>query len=422
MTKALRFLAVLLLAVPLFAQSQTQRTYSQPELDQMLAPIALYPDALLSQVLMAATYPIEVVEAARWSRANPNLHGDDAVRAVENQDWDPSVKSLVAFPQILQRMDEQLSWTESLGDAFLAQESAVMDSVQHLRQRADAAGNLQSSEQVRVERQGPAILIEPASPQYVYVPYYDPLMVYGTWWWPAYRPVYWAPWPGYARPYNPGVYAGFWWGQPVGLSVNFFFGNVDWRYRRVHVVRPTAYYYRPPVVVNRTVVVERGRWQHDPHHRRGVDYRAPEVRQRFAGTPAGGPAAGAPRPGGSESDASESGAPGPDAPGAPRGARGAATAAQRSAVDGTRPAATARTVTGRRTRATPAGRSRTCPAAPAVRGRTHPATAAAPAVRGRAHPATAAAPGAAGSHARRAGPATAARRTRRAPGAARRTR
>jgi hypothetical protein len=193
------------------------------------------------------------------------------------------VKSLVAFPQILQRMDEQRNWTESLGDAFLAQESGVMDTVQQLRQRAQSAGNLQSSEQIRVEQQGPTILIEPASPQYVYVPYYDPLVVYGTWWWPAYRPVAWAPWPGYARPYRPGLSASFWWGQPVGLSVNFFFGDVDWRYRRVHVARPTAYYYRPPVFVNRTVVVERGRWQHDPHHRRDVDYRAPEVRQRFAG-------------------------------------------------------------------------------------------------------------------------------------------
>jgi DNA segregation ATPase FtsK/SpoIIIE-like protein len=280
---AAAFVAPLAVA-PVQAQihAQATRSYTQAELDQMLAPIALYPDALLSQVLMAATYPIEVVEAARWTRANPNLQGDAAVRAVENQDWDPSVKSLVAFPQILQRMDEQLNWTESLGDAFLAQEPQVMDSVQHLRRRAQAAGHLQSSEQIYVQQQGPTILIQPASPQYVYVPYYDPLVVYGTWWWPAYRPVHWAPWPGYARPYyRSGVSAGFWWGQPVGLSLNFFFGNVDWHRRHVHVAHPRAYYYRAPVFVNRTVV-DRGRWQHDPHHRRGVDYRAAEVRQRFA--------------------------------------------------------------------------------------------------------------------------------------------
>jgi hypothetical protein len=284
MTKALKFVAALLLAIPLFAQAQ--KTYTQPELDQMLAPIALYPDALLSQVLMAATYPAEIAEAAQWTRANSGLLGDTAVRSAQSEDWDPSVISLVAFPQILQRMDENPEWTRSLGDAFLAQESQVMDSVQHLRRRAQAAGNLQSSEQIRVEQQGPTIVVHPASAQYVYVPYYDPLVVYGSWWWPAYRPVAWAPWPGYVRPYRPGVSVGFWWGQPVGLSVNFFFGGVDWRYRQVRVLHPTAYYYRAPVIVNRTVVVERHVWRHDPSHRRGVEYRAPEVRQRYASAPA----------------------------------------------------------------------------------------------------------------------------------------
>jgi hypothetical protein len=264
-----------------------QRAFTQAELDQMLAPIALYPDALLSQVLMAATYPLEVVEAARWSRANPGLQGDAAVRAVEREDWDSSVKSLVAFPQILQRMDEQLRWTQSLGDAFLGQEAAVMDTVQQLRRRAQAAGNLQSTEQIRVQQQGPAIVIQ-SPPEVVYVPYYDPLVVYGTWWWPAYRPVVWAPWPGYARP-RPGVSVGLWFGGPVGVNASFFFGDFDWGHRAVRVVRPAAYYYRPPTVfvnrttvINRNVTVERNAWQHDPHHRRGVEYRAPEVRQQFA--------------------------------------------------------------------------------------------------------------------------------------------
>jgi len=280
-----------LTVAPLQAQAQTQaqaqRMYSQAELDQMLAPIALYPDALLSQILMAATYPIEVVEAARWTRSNPGLKGDAAVRAVQNEDWDPSVKSLVAFPQILQRMDEQLEWTRSLGDAFLAQEPQLMAEVQELRRRAHAAGNLRSDGQIHVEQQGQTIVVQPASPQVVYVPYYDPLVVYGPWWWPAYQPVVWAPWPGYVRPYHSAVSVGFWWGAPVSLSVGFFFGNFDWHQRHVRVVHPRAYYYRPPVVVvnrtvNRTVVADRGRWQHDPHHRRQVAYRAPEVRQRFA--------------------------------------------------------------------------------------------------------------------------------------------
>ena len=264
-----------------------QRAFSQAELDQMLAPIALYPDALLSQVLMASTYPLEVVEAARWTRANPGLQGDAAVRAVENQDWDPSVKSLAAFPQVLQRMDENLRWTESLGDAFLAQEAAVMDTVQQLRRRAQAAGNLRSTEQIQVVQEGQVIYVRPAYPEVVYVPYYDPLVIYGAWWWPAYRPVYWAPWPGYAR--APGVSVGFWFGRPSGVSLNFFYGDVDWGRRYVRVARPDVYYYRPPrvvvqntTVIQRNVTVERNVWQHDPHHRRGVEYRAPEVRQRFA--------------------------------------------------------------------------------------------------------------------------------------------
>ena len=265
MTKALKFFAALLFAVPLLAQAQ--RLYSQPELDQMLAPVALYPDPLLSQVLMAATYPEEVREAAAWSRANPGLQGDDAVRAVHYEDWDPSVKSLVAFPQILQRMAENPAWTQSLGDAFLAQEPHVMDTVQQLRRRAQAAGNLQSNEQMRVQQQGQTIVLQPASSQYVYVPYYDPYVVYGPWWWPAYRPVYWAPWHGYARAYRPGVSVGFWWGAPVSLPLNFFFGNFDWHHRHARVVYPNAYYYRSAALANRTLAVAPQRWQNDPQRR-----------------------------------------------------------------------------------------------------------------------------------------------------------
>src|SRR5690606_33496076 len=171
--------------------------YSEAELDQMLAPIALYPDALLSQILMAATYPLEIVQAARWSRANPGLEGETAVKAAAGETWDPSVKSLVAFPQILQTMDEKLEWTQSLGNAFLAQQTAVMDAVQRLRQRAYDAGNLQSNAHQRVEREGGDIIIRPATVEVVHVPYYDPRVVYGPWWWAGYPPVYWSPWPGY---------------------------------------------------------------------------------------------------------------------------------------------------------------------------------------------------------------------------------
>ena len=148
-------LLAVLLTLPA-AVAQNRPAFSPEELDQMLAPIALYPDSLLSQILMAATYPLEVVQAARWSRANSQLKGQDAVRAVEPMDWDPSVKSLVAFPQILHRMDEQLDWTQRLGEAFLEQEPHVMDAIQGLRQRAERAGNLRSNEQMRVIAAGRA--------------------------------------------------------------------------------------------------------------------------------------------------------------------------------------------------------------------------------------------------------------------------
>ncbi len=262
-----------------------QAAYSQAQLDQMLAPIALYPDALLSQILMAATYPLEVVQAARWSRANPALRGDDAVRAVEGQDWDPSVKSLVAFPDVLQRMDQNLQWTQALGDAFLAQEPQVMEEVQALRSRAQAAGQLYSDNHLRVADEAGMIAIEPVNPQVIYVPYYDPLVVYGGWWWPAYPPVAWAPWPGYVTLQRPGVHVAFFWGTGVRVALNFFFGAPDWHHRRVNVVNVNTFYYRPRIVHPETRVYTRvapGPWEHDPFHRRGLRYRSVEVQREYA--------------------------------------------------------------------------------------------------------------------------------------------
>jgi len=269
--------------VPPPAAAAPARAFTQQELDQILAPIALYPDALLSQILMASTYPFEVIEAARWSKAHPELQGDSAVQAVEQQAWDPSVKSLVAFPRVLAMMDERLDWMRQLGDAFLEQEPHVMDTVQSLRQRAMSAGNLGSNDATLVSRQGQTIVVTPASPQVVYVPYYDPLVVYGNWWWPAYPPVRWAPWPGYYV--RPGVSVGVVWGGGVRLSVGFFFGAFDWPQRRVHVVR-VPYYYRPVTVVEHRHVeaVRRGSpavWRHDAAHRRSVAYRNEAVRQRY---------------------------------------------------------------------------------------------------------------------------------------------
>jgi hypothetical protein len=237
------------------AQAQ-QRLYHQGELDAMLAPIALYPDGLLSQILIAATYPDEVAEAARWSRDNPQLSGQDAVRAVSDMDWDASVKSLVAFPDVLARMDESPQWTRDLGQAFLQQEPHVMDTVQGLRQRARNSGHLQSNDQYAVQQQGEAIVVQPVQPHVVYVNYYDPFLVYGPWWWPAYRPVYWRPWAP----------------RPIFVTSSFFYAAPAWRHRHVRVV------HRPYYVHHTHTHVVPGRWQPRPSARAYV--RVPEANRR----------------------------------------------------------------------------------------------------------------------------------------------
>ena len=215
--------------------------FSQAELDSMLAPIALYPDSLLSQMLMAATFPRDIAEAAAWSRGNSHIQGQDAVRAVDQEQWDPSVKSLVAFPQVLHMMDEHLEWTERLGDAFMSNPTGLSETIQVLRARADSAGTLRSSEEAVVTRDYGNYVIEPASPEMVYVPYYDPRTAYGQWWWPDSEPMYWAPWPGYA--WSAG-YAGFAWGYGVFVGPSYWYTSFDWprRYIRFHSHRP--HYWR----------------------------------------------------------------------------------------------------------------------------------------------------------------------------------
>jgi hypothetical protein len=223
-----KFLAIVLLAALSFFQAPAQaqpRYYNQAELDALLAPVALYPDAVLSQILVAATYPNDVREAAAWSRANPHLKGDAAVRAAEAMPWDPSLKALLAFPDLLARMDESPRWTADLGAAFLAQEPQVMDTIQALRRRAQASGALRSNAEQQVVQQGQAVIIQPAHPQVVYLPYYDPYVVYGPWWWHSYRPVIWRPW------HHP---------PAVFISTSFFLTSVDWHHR--HVVRPRLHH------------------------------------------------------------------------------------------------------------------------------------------------------------------------------------
>jgi hypothetical protein len=187
-------LAALAVATGGVARAQGEPPPFKPEeIEALVAPIALYPDSLLSQVLMASTYPLEIVQAARWVKANPNTKGDAAVKAVESQTWDVSVKSLVAFPQVLDPMNEKLDWTQKLGDAFLADQKAVLDAVQRLRQKAEKSGNLKTTEQQKViiEEAAPqqtVVKIEPANPQVIYVPAYNPTVVYGAWGYPAYPP------------------------------------------------------------------------------------------------------------------------------------------------------------------------------------------------------------------------------------------
>lgn len=217
---------------PTDAVAQTPAKVSNQQLDSLTAPIALYPDALLAQVLMAATFPQDVTAAAAWSKANSQYKGDDAVKAVASEPWDPSVQSLVAFPQVLATMASKPDWVTQIGNAFLAQPDDVMDSVQRLRKQAQSAGNLKTSEQQKVIVEQSTIQIVPANPQVVYVPTYNPTVVYGAWPYPAYPPVYVPPPPGYA------IATGFMTGLAFGAGVavaNSLWGGFNWNNHDVNI-------------------------------------------------------------------------------------------------------------------------------------------------------------------------------------------
>lgn len=262
--------------------------FSQAELDQILAPIALYPDTVLSQVLIAATYPIEVVQADRWARAHPNVKGADAVEMVEDRDWDPSVKALVAFPDILRRMSDDIDWTQKLGDAFLVDEGRVMDSVQNLRKKAYASGSLNKVQHLKVQREHDEIIIEPAEERVVYVPVYDTRVVYGNWWWPDYPPVYWH-YPSHYTHYSyPTHVSSFYWGPSIFIGPTFFYSSFHWRNRHVVVVdhqHHSDHYHRsrPHYYTGRSIVHHQGarQWRHEPTHRRGVAYYNNRVRENY---------------------------------------------------------------------------------------------------------------------------------------------
>lgn len=265
------------------SQSAQPAPFSEAELDQMLAPVALYPDTVLSHVLIAATYPLEVVQAARWSRHNPSMRGEEAVAAVERQNWDPSVKALVAFPELLARMDEDLEWTQRLGDAFLMQEEEVVDTVQYLRSEAYAQGHLKSNDHVRVVRETQYIYIEPARTQVVYVPYYDPRVVYTRWRWSSHPPVYWHHPPAYRSSVV------FYWGPAYRVAPSFYFSSFHWSRRQVVSVHHHHHHYHRHVHTHRHFSSGRDiarhssarHWQHNPTHRRGVSYRPGTDQRRF---------------------------------------------------------------------------------------------------------------------------------------------
>ena len=271
---------VLVCCVPLGAMGQqpatapTQPLLKPAELDQLVAPIALHPDPLLSEILIASTYPIEVVQADRWAKSNAALKGDALAAAVAKQSWDDSVKSLVQVPSVLDMMSQQLDWTQKLGDAVLAQQADVMDAIQRLRSRARANGKLESTKQqtvtVKTEDQKQQIVIEPASPAELYVPYYEPAVVYGDWPYPDYAPYYFPPPYGYVA--GAALASGVAFAAAVAVR-HAFWGSCDWGRGNINVVTN-----RSASVAN----INRGKWEHNAGHRHGVRYNNADVRQKFA--------------------------------------------------------------------------------------------------------------------------------------------
>ncbi len=277
------------------AAEEREIVFSVEELEQMVAPIALYPDPLLAQVLMAATYPGDVADAAAWAEANPDASGDAAVALVADRPWDPTVQSLVAFPQALSMLGQDPAWVQRLGDAFLAQPDDVMDSVQRLRQKAQDAGNLATNEYQNVTTQPaplPApssdggtttvveaapqtIIIQPSQPQVVYVPSYNPTVVYGSWGYSSYPPVYYPPPPRYYAP-GSALVNGMMFG--VGLAItDSLWGGFDWNDNDIDI---DINHYNN-INVNNRRDFDDSNWSHNNYHRDGVPYRDKNSRENY---------------------------------------------------------------------------------------------------------------------------------------------
>jgi len=273
---ALSLLFLMVSVQPSYAQqdyAQDGVELSQAELDQLLAPIALYPDALLTHILIASTYPLEIVQANRWVQANSHLSTERILKNAEQHNWDPSVQALTAFPDLLQRMSENLDWTQALGDAFLYDEEYVLASIQNLRHQAHEYGSLEDLENLRVVNDDHYIVLEPAEREIIYVPYYDVDVVYGPWRWRHYPPVRFGV---YYRGFS------FHWGPRVYVGPRVSFSAFSWRSRHiVRINRATTYhkkYKRHNQILNH---YSAKRWVHSPKHRRGVHYSHARVNRHY---------------------------------------------------------------------------------------------------------------------------------------------
>jgi hypothetical protein len=266
------------------------------QLDSLVAPIALYPDPLLAQTLAASTYPLEIIQLQQWLGQNKNLKDKALADAVAKQPWDPSIQALAALPDVVKRLADDIQWTTDLGNAFLAQEGDVMDAVQRMRKKAQDKGNLKSTEQQKVEiktiESNPVIVIEQANPQVVYVPSYDPFLVYGSPIYP-YPPIYYPP-AGY---YAAGMAISF----GVGIAMGAFWGGgwgwgCGWGGNNVYINRNNNFNRNTNINGgnrnnigggNRNNIGGGNRWQHNPQHRGGAPYRDRGTADRFQGTARG---------------------------------------------------------------------------------------------------------------------------------------
>jgi len=268
-----------LVSFTITAEQETQQ-FSDAELAQMLAPIALYPDSLLTHILIASTYPIEIIEAHRWLKKNDNLNTDKKSQLLKSFDWDASVKALIPFDRVLSRLSADLSWTQALGDAFLQDESRLLLSIQTLRKQAKLAGSLNKMDNMDIRYEDSNILILPRKKEVVYVPYYDSRMVYGSWFWTAYPPVYWHS----NRRADVSHYRPFHWNAGVHITFNYFFSAFHWHNRYVVVVAPHRAHFRNYSQRPRRLIVHGGyakRWSHKPSHRKGVAYRTKKTSKKY---------------------------------------------------------------------------------------------------------------------------------------------